>query len=110
MQWPKASPRLPESSPLGGDIMKELIPESELPDWPDNDMGSSSVPALQIIKMKDPDFAKWCPYTFQTTMWVGTATPSKRSQQKNQYKFWWGKNKGKGKDKGKVDRSRGRGG
>ena len=65
---------------LGQDIQDELIPIQEAPCWPENRHGSTSVPHLGTIKMKKADLEKWVAGSFQTCLWLGTATPSKKSQ------------------------------
>ena len=92
MSWPRAPRMLPAEFVLA-DIEEEMIPVCELPEWPHNDIGSAYVQHLGKIKMKHPDFNKWCQGTFETTLWIGQATPSKSSQFKR-------KGKGKGKRKG----------
>jgi hypothetical protein len=57
---------------MGRDVEDELIPIKNAPSWNLNQLGSAHVPELGNIKMKDPDFARWCTGSFQTCVWVGT--------------------------------------
>ena len=65
---------------MGRDVEDELIPIKNAPDWNLNQLGSAHVPELGNIKMKDPDFEKWCKGSFQTCVWMGTSTPSYKRQ------------------------------
>ena len=65
---------------MGRDVEDELIPIKNAPSWNLNQLGSAHVPELGNIKMKDPDFARWCTGSFQTCVWLGTSTPSYKSQ------------------------------
>jgi hypothetical protein len=80
MQWPTSTPTLPDDFELGEDIRSDMILSSRAPAWPRNDPGSTAVPHLGSIKMKNVDWMRWCPQTFQTCLWLGTAIPSKKSQ------------------------------
>ena len=73
---------------MGRDVEAELIPVKEVPVWPLNEEGSANVPNLGNIKMKDPDFEKWCTGSFQTCVWIGTSTPSIRLQLKSKRQDW----------------------
>ena len=104
MTWPEEPSRPPEEIVLGEDIEDEMLPVSELPHWAHNKLGSSHLPHLGKIKMKQTDFAKWCRGTFETTLWIGQAAPSKKSQSKNAWRHTQSGNqyrqsKGKGKHK-----------
>ena len=72
---------MPDWWVLGGDILKDMISEEDCPLWTYNDEGSAFVPNLGDIKMNFADFAKWCSHTFQTCLWLGTSTPSHKSQE-----------------------------
>jgi hypothetical protein len=83
-----------------------------MPMWERNDFGSAFVQNLGHIKMKAPDWKRWFDGCFQTCLWLGTATPSKKSQAKAtplavrlrlRQKDWQSLSKGatKGKGKGK---------
>ena len=65
---------------MGRDVEAELIPVKDVPSWPLNEVGSAHVPKLGNIKMKDPDFEKWCMGSFQTCVWMGTSTPIYKRQ------------------------------
>jgi len=65
---------------MGRDVEAELIPLKNAPSWNLNQVGSAHVPELGNIKMKDPDFERWCTGSFQTCVWMGTSTPSYKSQ------------------------------
>jgi len=82
MRWPVSCPVVPDDIEVGEDILDDMIPIRDIPEWPDNDEGSVHVPNLGNIKMKEADFSRWCSHTFQTCLWLGTATPSKKSQEK----------------------------
>jgi hypothetical protein len=84
---------------LGDDIWGDMLPEEDMPRWQHNDFGSAFVRHHGQIKMKQPDWHRWFTGCFQTCIWLGTATPSKASQEK-------AKGKGKGKGKGRLKRNR----
>ena len=86
----------PRTWSIGQDLWDELIPMDELPSWTENHEGSVFVPNLGNIKMKDVDFSRWFQGSIQTCLWLGTATPRYKSQNRSREK-----GKGKGKDKGK---------
>ena len=79
--WSKYNDTLGEGLELGKDIEDDMILESKVPQWTKNLEGNAFVPNLGNIKMKPPDWSKWWSHTFQTCLWLGTATPSKKSQQ-----------------------------
>ena len=90
IRWPSEPAVLPEDFPLGDDIWHGMIPVERVPWWDLNEEGSVFVPNHGNVKMKPVDWERWCPHTFQTCVWLGTATPSKSSQRKR------GTGKGKG--------------
>ena len=94
---------LPHGWQIGNDLFDEMIHRDDMPEWPENDMGSAYVPKLGHIKMKEIDFDRWCPFMIQTCLWTGTSTPSKKSQarQMDRSRGKSGKNKGHHKGKGK---------
>ena len=73
---------IPDSFVLGGDILKEAIDINLFPRWVNSDIGSARVANLGTVKMKRVDCSHWCPNTFQTCLWIGTAIPSRRSQER----------------------------
>jgi len=79
---------------LGVDIWEDMLRLKDMPEWQRNDQGSAFVQNLGHVKMKPPDWKRWFDGCFQTCLWLGTATPSRKSQEK-------GKGKGKCKGKGK---------
>jgi hypothetical protein len=88
---------------LGSDVWEDMVSIEELPDWKLNDEGSPFVPNLGNIKMKACDFDRWFSNSFQTCIWLGTATPSKSSQAASADHRSRGKghkSKGSNKDKG----------
>ena len=104
MRWPASTPTLPDDFELGEDIRNDMILIRHSPEWPRNDQGSTSVPKLGNIKMKEVDWNKWCPQTFQTCLWLGTATPSKKSQEKSKLR-----SRGKGSKHNSTGKARGSG-
>jgi hypothetical protein len=72
---------LPPDWQIGSDLFREMIECVDVPEWTANDMGSAYVPKLGLIKMKKIDFDRWCPFVIQTCLWVGTSTPSLKSQE-----------------------------
>ena len=80
ISWPLESAEPPEDLPLGKDIWDGMIADARVPWWDHNVVVAPNAPNLGRVKMKPVDFAKWCPHTFQTCVWLGTATPSKNSQ------------------------------
>ncbi len=72
---------LPPGWQIGYDLFHEMIHRDDMPEWPENDMGSAYVPKLGLIKMKEIDFDRWCPFVIQTCLWAGTSTPSLKSQE-----------------------------
>jgi hypothetical protein len=104
MRWPVSTPTLPDDFELGEDIRNDMIPIRHSPGWPHNDEGSTSVPNLGNIKMKEVDWNRWCPHTFQTCLWLGTATPSKKSQEKSKLR-----SRGKGSKHNRTGTARGSG-
>jgi hypothetical protein len=78
MSWPNAIG--PGEFLMGRDVEAELIPIKNAPSWKLNRVGSAHVPSLGNIRMKVPDFARWCTGSFQTCIWLGTSTPSYKSQ------------------------------
>ena len=101
---------VPNNFELGYDITSDMIQYDDIPAWPSNDNGLVFVPNLGHIKMKPADFRRWCQHCFQTCVWLGTATPSKRSQLRVAKAS---KNKSKGKaghrDGGKASKDKGKG-
>ena len=61
---------------LGEDIYNECLWSNDIPYWETNCVGSSAVPNLGNVKMKQADFRKWFSGVLQTVVWLGTATPS----------------------------------
>ena len=51
--------------------------------------------------MNPPDWDRWFDGCFQTCVWIGTATPSRSSQNRQAIMKGKGKGKGTGKGKGK---------
>ncbi len=103
VQWPQYVDVVTEDIVLGKDILDNMIPESQISTWANNDAGSAFVPNHGNIKMKAVDFTRWCSHCFQTCLWLGTSTPSKKSQDKykNRSRGKGSKGSGKDKDKGK---------
>jgi hypothetical protein len=95
MSWPNAIG--PGEFLMGRDVEAELIPIKNAPSWKLNRVGSAHVPSLGNIRMKVPDFARWCTGSFQTCIWLGTSTPSYKSQLRSLNRPMKGKGKGKGK-------------
>jgi hypothetical protein len=62
------------------DFEGRLIKWSDIPTWTNNDLGSAFVPHHGNVKMKPVNFERWCPNVHQTALWMGTATPSYKSQ------------------------------
>jgi hypothetical protein len=62
------------------DFEDRLIKWSDIPTWTNNDIGSALVPHHGNVKMKPVNFERWCPNVHQTALWMGTATPSYKSQ------------------------------
>ncbi len=71
---------LPPDWEIGSDLYREMIECGDVPEWTANDMGSAYVPQLGLIKMKQINFERWCPFVLQTCLWVGTSTPSLKCQ------------------------------
>ena len=68
---------------LGKDVWDDLMPLDCVPVWERNDYGSAFVHNLGNIKMKTQEpWDRWFHGCFQTVIWLGTATPSKRRQEK----------------------------
>ena len=93
---------LPESLAFAEDLWDETTLDCGFPTWTPNDEGSPFVPNLGAIKMKDIDWNKWVDNVFQQVLWLGTATPSHNSQEKQKKRKGkgWGKSWGKGWGKG----------
>ena len=72
---------------LGADILADMECVRKLPSWRTNFFGSAKVAELGTIRMKNQDWKKWCPFMFQTCIWVGTATPG-RGSQKRSTEYW----------------------
>ena len=85
---------MPDTMKFAPDLWDEVV--SDFPHWPKNDEGSPFVPNLGAIKMKRVDWSKWINNVFQTVIWLGTATPGKKSQEKQEKQKRWGKGWGKG--------------
>ena len=66
---------------LGDDIWDDMLRMEAMPCWEANDHGNGLLQNLGHIKMKPQDFSRWCDGCFQTCIWLGTPTPSKKSQQ-----------------------------
>jgi len=77
IRWPTEEAVPPDNFQLGDDIWDGMIPAERVPCWDDNEEGSVFVPNHGNVKMKPVDWERWCPHTFQTCVWLGTATPSK---------------------------------
>ena len=89
---------------LGQDIWDDMLPWDTTPVWALNHWGSPWIRHIGTIKMKKPDWSKWFDGCFQTVMWLGTATPSHRSQAKQAERAKRsGARNGKGKGKGKGE-------
>ena len=85
---------VPRETVLGNDIFDELMNVNHMLLW---DANRAGVVNLGNVKVKKPDFQKWCACTFQTCVWLGTSIPSKSSQLRSVGLA----GKGKGKSKGK---------
>ena len=112
MTVPEDVLEIAETLRLGEDLWDDMLPINSVPEWEANGMGSPLLAYMGHIRMKYPDWEKWFDGCFQTVLWIGTATPSKRSQQKHSawrecrkqhraHPTGKGKGKGKGKSKGK---------
>ena len=105
VRWPDAVDIYPRDMGMGDDINQEMIHSTDIPEWPLNSEGSAFVPNHGNIKLKAADFDRWCSYSLQTCLWMGTSTPGRNSQYKfidrSRGKGWKGSGKGKGKGKGK---------
>ena len=112
IQVPETPDELPDTVPLGEDIVGELVSLDRMPQWERNDAGSPFVHNIGNIKMRRADWERWFKGCFQTCMWLGTALPGRGSQNKRAKRMRDGggkakggkgftKGKGKGKDKGK---------
>ena len=101
IRWPSERTVLPDNFQLGDDVWDDMIPLDSIPYWRWNDLGSAFVPNHGNVKMKPVDFERWFSHSFQTCVWLGTATPSHKSQQKA------AKGKPKRPDGWHDDRSRG---
>ena len=91
---------------LGKDIYDACLWDDDVPWWKTNCVGSSAVPNLGNVKMKDADFKKWFSGVLQTVVWLGTATPSYDSQAYRSGGRHNGKPKGKRKGKGAGGKGR----
>ena len=92
---------MPSDWSIGQDIWEDMIVMEDMPSWLENDEGSVFVPNLGNVKMKNVDFTRWCRFSIQTCLWLGTATPSYKSQNRSRGKASKGKDKGQGKEKNK---------
>ena len=129
MRWAPPS-TVPSQFQVGQDIEKEMVRCRVMPSWHRHDTTqrlrladdpslivpphfsddlSPFVPNLGSVVMKAIAFEKVAGHSFQTTVWLGTSTPSRSSQLKCQLRRSQGKGKGKGskgkhtgKGKGKV--------
>ena len=79
---PVEPPALADTVELGDDLWAEMLPLESMPVWDRNDVGSAFLPNLGAIKMMNPAWNKWFDGCFQTCLWLGTAQPSKKSQEK----------------------------
>ena len=77
--WPPST-AVPDDFVMGADVLKELVPTQEVPQWEENYEGSTSVPQLGTIKQKAPNFQMWCRNSFQNCVWMGTSIPSKKTR------------------------------
>ena len=77
------APMAPRDWEIGADILADLVPLSELPQWANNVEGSAFVPKLGTIKMKEVPWEKWRHHVFQTALWIGTATPGRGSKRRH---------------------------
>ena len=94
-------PAIPDHWQMGEDILEEMIEIGDIPKWPMNARGSAFVPNLGNIKMKNLDWKRWIPSMFQTCIWLGTATPSYKSQKASIERN--DERKGKGKQKASIE-------
>ena len=76
------TPQAPEDWEIGDDILADMVPLSELPQWENMQKGSAFVPKLGSIRMKDVPWDTWRHHMFQTALWIGTATPGRGAQQR----------------------------
>ena len=87
---------------LGGDVLKEAVDVELVPRWDSIVIGSARVANLGTVKLKRIACRHWCPNTFQTCLWIGTAIPSRSSQARSSQSSNRGKGyKTKGRGKGK---------
>ena len=89
---------------IGADILDEMIANANLPRWPGKDYGNADLPNIGKLVMKPVTWHNWIPGMFQTCMWVGSQTPSNKSQ-----RSWIAKGGGNGCGKG-AGRGKGGGG
>ena len=85
---------LPDNVKFAQDLWDETT--LDFPAWPPNDEGSPFVPNLGAINMKKVNWSKWIDNVFQTVIWLGTSTPGKKSQERQEKQKRWGKGWGKG--------------
>ena len=65
----------------------------KIPSWPFNDRGSSHVPHLGKITMKQIDWAQWIPGVFQLPLWMGQSLASARNRDRHAAKRFGRKNR-----------------
>ena len=80
VRWSDDIPKLHGAIHLGRDIVNDLVDVSDVPEWDFNKRGNVYVPSLGNLKQKDADWRKWFSEVFQTCLWLGTSTPSKKVQ------------------------------
>jgi hypothetical protein len=71
---------IPDAMVMGQDIWSEMCAWGTCPTWPW--LPHSEGGHLGNIKMKRVDYDRWFDHCFQTVMWLGTATPSHKSRQR----------------------------
>jgi len=77
--WPAVSTAVPDDFEIGPDVLRELVPQEDVPYWNENFIGSTSVPKLGHLKQKPPNFDLWCRNSFQNCVWMRTSIPFKKS-------------------------------
>ena len=82
IRWPSDPTVVPHWISLGTDILTDMEPPNLMPAWPYNEDGSAFVPHLGNVAMKHVDFQRLASHSFMTSIWLGTATPSKKRQEK----------------------------
>ena len=99
IRWPPEPTVVPHDFDFGSDLEADMEPSHLIPVWENNEEGLAFVSHLGNVAMKRVGVSKASPRSSQSSLWLGTATPSKNSQHKFLARSRGEEPKGKRKEK-----------